>query len=404
MKFKKLTIGNICDFIGGSQPPKSEFSSNSLDGYIRLIQTRDYRTSEYLTYIPEKYAKKKCDVDDIMIGRYGPPIFQIFRGLKGAYNVALMKAVPKEGVDKEFLYYVLKQNAIFEYVDKLSPRTGGQTGVDLVSLNRYPVFLPENIVDQQKIIKPLVLIDKKIEINKSINLEIENFINLIYPYWFLQFNFPNLEGKPYVLSGGSLVFNSLVKKDIPQNWEVVQIKDILDKAPAVDKISAKDYLDKGTIPVIDQSQSFIAGFTNNHNAKILPHDAHIIFGDHTRAVKLANFAYARGADGTQVLASKNNRVPNYLLYNIVKNIDLSNFGYARHYKFLKETQCIIPDEVTAQKFNQLVSPLYEKIKSNILFNIELERIRDSLLPMLVNGQISIRSAEELIAKTFEQNE
>gem|GEM_PF-3621833 len=315
-----------------------------------------------------------------------------------------MKAVPKEGVDKEFLYYVLKQNAIFEYVDKLSPRTGGQTGVDLVSLNRYPVFLPENIVDQQKIIKPLVLIDKKIEINKSINLEIENFINLIYQYWFLQFNFPNLEGKPYVLSGGSLVFNSLVKKDIPQNWEVVQIKDILDKAPAVDKISAKDYLDKGTIPVIDQSQSFIAGFTNNHNAKILPHDAHIIFGDHTRAVKLANFAYARGADGTQVLASKNNRVPNYLLYNIVKNIDLSNFGYARHYKFLKETQCIIPDEVTAQKFNQLVSPLYEKIKLNILFNIELERIRDSLLPMLVNGQISIRSAEKLIAKTFEQNE
>ena len=66
-----------------------------------------------------------------MIGRYGPPIFQICRGLKGAYNVALLKAKPKKGIDREFLFYFLKQNAVFQYVDSLSPRTGGKQALIL---------------------------------------------------------------------------------------------------------------------------------------------------------------------------------------------------------------------------------------------------------------------------------
>jgi type I restriction enzyme, S subunit len=105
MKVNHLMVKDICDFIGGSQPPKSDFIHEPRDGYVRLIQTRDYKTDAFPTYIPEKSTKKLCDANDIMIGRYGPPIFQICRGLKGAYNVALMKAQPKKGVDSEFLYY-----------------------------------------------------------------------------------------------------------------------------------------------------------------------------------------------------------------------------------------------------------------------------------------------------------
>ena len=95
-----LRVEDICDFIGGSQPAKSEFINEPREGYVRLIQTRDYKTDAFPTYIPEKSTRKFCDEDDVMIGRYGPPIFQICRGLKGAYNVALLKAKPKKGIEK----------------------------------------------------------------------------------------------------------------------------------------------------------------------------------------------------------------------------------------------------------------------------------------------------------------
>ncbi len=185
-----LRIEDVCDFVGGSQPPKADFIFEPREGYVRLIQTRDYKTDSFVTYIPEHSTQKFCDEKDIMIGRYGPPIFQICRGLNGAYNVALLKAKPKNNIDREYLYYFLKQESVFQYVDKLSARTGGQTGVDLVSLNKYPIRLPENIEDQKKLVAILYTIDAKIELNNRINAELEAIAKTLYDYWFVQFDFP----------------------------------------------------------------------------------------------------------------------------------------------------------------------------------------------------------------------
>lgn len=73
---------------------------------------RDYKTDAFPTYIPISSTKKFCDEFDIMIGRYGPPIFQICRGLKGAYNVALLKVIPKEGVSRDF-YTIFWSKTLF---------------------------------------------------------------------------------------------------------------------------------------------------------------------------------------------------------------------------------------------------------------------------------------------------
>ena len=89
-------LGDVCEFVGGSQPPKSVFTKTKSADNIRLIQIRDYKSDNHVVYIPRAQAKRFCSVDDVMIGRYGPPLFQILRGLEGAYNVALMKAVPDE--------------------------------------------------------------------------------------------------------------------------------------------------------------------------------------------------------------------------------------------------------------------------------------------------------------------
>ena len=389
MKVNDLRIEDVCDFVGGSQPPKSGFVSTPKDGYVRLIQIRDYKSDTFPTYIPTDSTKKFCDKNDIMIGRYGPPIFQICRGLTGAYNVALLKAKPKMCINREYLYYFLKQDAVFQYVDKLSARTGGQTGVDLVSLNKYPICLPEDIQDQKNLVSVLSAIDAKINCNNRINAELEAMAKTLFDYWFVQFDFPDANGKPYKSSGGKMVYNSTLKREIPAGWADVIIEDVLGKVPTTTKIMNKNILKIGAIPVIDQSQSYICGFTDDKLSLVVPTQPHVVFGDHTRAIKLVNFSYARGADGTQILVSKSQRMPGYLMYQAISDIDLSSYGYARHFKFLKESKIVLPEERLAQKYQEVVTPWFEKTRGSIFENLELSRLRDWLLPMLMNGQVTM---------------
>ena len=140
--WEAATIGDVAQFFGGSQPPKSTFKRSSSKGYIRLIQIRDYKTSEHAVYIPEFLARKRCNTDDIMIGRYGPPIFQILRGIEGAYNVALVRVEPNSRIDREFFFNILRQEKLFQLVDALSRRSSGQTGIEMPALKAFDLPLP----------------------------------------------------------------------------------------------------------------------------------------------------------------------------------------------------------------------------------------------------------------------
>mgnify|MGYP000294106415 FL=1 len=136
--WEKCLFQDICTVIGGSQPSKNYFVYELEEGYIRLIQIRDYKSDKFTTFIPKELARRFCNKSDIMIGRYEPPIFQILRGLEVAYNVALMKAEPNlEKIDKEFLFYYLQSPHLFNYVEAASQRTAGQDGVKKELLNTY---------------------------------------------------------------------------------------------------------------------------------------------------------------------------------------------------------------------------------------------------------------------------
>lgn len=139
--FPCYTVGEVIDFQGGSQPDKKYFEYESTPDNIRLIQIRDYKSNKYITYIPKAMAKRFCTADDIMIGRYGPPIFQILKGIEGAFNVALMKATPKRG-NREFIRQFLKQDCLLEYLEGLSKRTAGQDGIQMDKLKAYPFPYP----------------------------------------------------------------------------------------------------------------------------------------------------------------------------------------------------------------------------------------------------------------------
>ncbi|WP_092079902.1 restriction endonuclease subunit S [Desulfuromonas thiophila] len=146
------SLGDVCRFEGGSQPPKSTFSATFKEGYIRLIQIRDYKSDKHIVFIPKEKAKRFCSSSDVMIGRYGPPVFQILRGLEGAYNVALMKATPNEEfITKDFLFKFLSSPPIQKYVIDLSSRAAGQSGLNKATLEPYPISFP-SLPEQKRIV------------------------------------------------------------------------------------------------------------------------------------------------------------------------------------------------------------------------------------------------------------
>lgn len=248
------------------------------------------------------------------------------------------------------------------------------------------LYLPE-YEQQVQIGDMLFSMEQKIQLNNRIIGELEAMAKTIYDYWFVHFDFPNAEGKPYRTSGGALEYNEQLKREIPKGWEASTIGAFLDKVPNTTRIQSSEYLNDGTLPVIDQSTEYIAGYSNDLSAKITTNNGAIVFGDHTRIVKYICFDFARGADGTQVLITNNEKkMPQLLFHQVVKNIDLSSYGYARHFKFLKDSLLIVPLEEQASLYEKATKSMFITIKQKIFENLELTKLRDWLLPMLMNGQ------------------
>jgi type I restriction enzyme S subunit len=186
--WKTKKLGDVCKFQGGAQPPKSIFSTICKENYVRLIQIRDYKSDNHVVFIPKDKARRFCTKEDVMIGRYGPPVFQILRGLEGAYNVALMKATPDESqLLKDFLFYFLKTPRVQSYVINLSARAAGQSGLNKETIEPYLIPIPP-LPEQKRIV---VILDEAFEgIDRAIaNTEknlansgelFENYLNAIF--------------------------------------------------------------------------------------------------------------------------------------------------------------------------------------------------------------------------------
>lgn len=171
------------------------------------------------------------------------------------------------------------------------------------------------------------------------------------------------------------------------DWEKVKIGDILGKAPTSAKLQKSEYLEEGTYPVIDQGKEYIAGYTNKQEAVIADNLPLTVFGDHTRAVKLAHDPFARGADGTQIVVS--DILPPYYLYQTIKDLPLSNEHYARHFKLLKATEIAQPPENILSEFEEKVEPIFKLINMLTKRNRNLAKARDLLLPRLMSGEIKV---------------
>ena len=152
--WETVKLGDVCDFEGGSQPPKKEFVYEEQDGYVRFIQIRDFKSDKNLTYIPIAKKNRLCVDEDILIGRYGASVGQIHRGLAGAYNVALMKTIPNaDRLSKGWLYAYLNSSLFQKPLLEVSKRSA-QNGFSKDEISDFNLPLPP-LSEQQRIVDKL---------------------------------------------------------------------------------------------------------------------------------------------------------------------------------------------------------------------------------------------------------
>ena len=147
-----MRLCDVCDFQGGSQPPKNEWSFEQKDGYIRMLQIRDFTQTRNVEkeYIKLTSSTKTCVTEDILIARYGASIGKILTGLSGAYNVAIMKTIPNEGIlNKSYLKYYLLSNYFQNGINSVGARAA-QAGFNKEDLSK--LYIPVVSLVQQKLI------------------------------------------------------------------------------------------------------------------------------------------------------------------------------------------------------------------------------------------------------------
>ena len=320
-----------------------------------------------------------------------------------AHNTALFIKDFK-GNNPKYLYYLLKNlhlDNTFEKGSSVIP------SLDRNLVHSLVVPFHKDINDQRKIVTVLSAIDRKIELNRQINDNLEAMAKQLYDYWFVQFDFPNKEGKPYKSSGGAMVWNEKLKREIPEGWyaeNICKIANILSggtPSKAVD-----EYWNNGTIPFFgptDCNGSVFQIKTADHiTQKGLEHCASSLFEEGIVIIT------ARGSIGKLIivgtpmamnqscyaLQSKEGEYE-YLYFLTTQLIDcLKAKGSGSVFKSIiasdieHSTLCVATENVVSD-FCKKVKPLFEKLKANTIEIAELTKQRDELLPLLMNGQAMV---------------
>jgi type I restriction enzyme S subunit len=242
-------------------------------------------------------------------------------------------------------------------------------------IRRIALYLPERRV-QEATIDVLSAYDDLIENNRRRIELLEDAARQLYREWFVRLRFPGRE-------------HTRIINGVPKGWCTERVGNVLAKIESKKKIPKETYLLEGSIPCVDQSAEFIGGFTEDEDAVYSRPLPIIVFGDHTRVLKFVNFPFARGADGTQVIYPNTDGISSEYLYLSLKEIDLSNYFYARHFKFLKEKEFLLPEASLVREFTTFARPCFEQVQTLRLQKQKLRAARDLLLPRLMSGEIAV---------------
>lgn len=277
--------------------------------------------------------------------------------------------------DRGYIYWLMRTR---DYQRTIANTSTGSTVHHTSPSKIYDYeFETSDKATQHRIATTLSCYDSLIEnYQKQIKL-LEESAQRLYKEWFIDLRFPGHE-------------NVQIVDGVPEGWEKKKVGDLISKVRRTKQVSANNYLNYGCIPVIDQSRNYIAGYTNDIESLVEVTIPYIVFGDHTRVLKYVPFSFAKGADGTQLIMSNDlERMPQSLFYNSLIEIDLSNYSYARHFKYLKEESILVPPKDIAQRYDKIVSQYCQSIQKSRDQIRHLTEARDRLLPKLMSGELRV---------------
>jgi len=376
-------IRDLCDVSRGSSPRPIADQRYFQDGHIPWIKIADatksgkylYKTKEYVNAYGASFSRL-LPAGTIIVAASGTLGYTQILGVPGCAHDGWLILTNLRNFDSDYAYYVLQQMQRHFYN---SAYGAAIQNINTEILRETEIPCPP-LHTQRKIGAVLSAYDDMIENNARRIKILEEMAQSLYREWFVKFRFPGHQHAR---------FTDSPLGPIPEGWEAVKVGDILKKVKRGDKIQKQDYAAEGLIPVVDQGKEFIGGYTDNAESLISYDLPLIIFGDHTRVLKFIDFPFACGADGTQLLKSDDERMPMTLFYYALLSIDLSDFAYARHFKFLKEEALALPAKSIADRFDQFVSPLRDQTRSLMQKNTTLRRTRDLLLPRLISGEVDV---------------
>ena len=347
----------------------------------------------------------KCDGENVITGRYGT-IGEVFyhKGKCWPLNTALYVSDFK-GNNAKYIYYLLKC-----FLKKSADGKDKSTvpGVDRNVLHQMKVPFCKNIPTQKQIIKALETVDRKIELNKQINDNLAAMIKTIYEYWFVQFEFPDENGMPYKSSGGKMVWNEQLKKEIPIGWKSTKLSDLFQLKSGY-SFSSQSFEGDGKYKILTisnvqdygislNSTNYLSNIPENMPSYCLLKEKDILMSLTGNVARVGiMFAHNCLLNQRVALAEPLNKTLNTYIYCLLKSD-----GIRKRYEAIangSSQQNLSPIEATnisiayepeiSTAFSKLCSEYLDAIVLNLKENEELNSLRDWLLPMLMNGQATI---------------
>lgn len=327
----------------------------------------------------EKYSyPKKGDILISAAGTIGKTV--IFDGEDSYFQDSNIVWIENDEskVTNQFLYYFLQTNPFIT--------TNGSTIKRLYNDNLRDTKIPNvpSIQQQNQITDILGTLDQKIQINNQINQELEAMAKTLYDYWFVQFDFPDPNGKPYKSSGGKMVYHPDLKREIPEGWGVEKLSHFLTIKNGKDH----KHLQDGKFAVYGSGgiMRTVADYLYSGESILFP-----------RKGTLNNVMYVNEkfwTVDTMFYSEVNKNTSALYVFYSVKDIDFNKLNTGTGVpsmtsSILYDLNIIVPEENILEKFNTVVKRNYETIKLNNIQNQELTQLRDWLLPMLMNGQVKV---------------
>jgi len=385
-----ISLGDYCEFVNGGAWKQDEYDevghpvvqvSNIKSDTFELSGQKFLRHESF-----ERYKKHQIRNGDLIIATVGSHPSQPSAAGRAAVanekidgmllnqNAVLIRSNSPDLV-QGYLCLIGRSPDFQHFVQHAGKGAANQVRIAIGAVKSFEFELPST-EQQIKTAQIIEAYDDLIENNRRRIALLEQAARLLYREWFVHFRFPGHETAKFV-------------DGLPEGWESKQVKDLLSRLKAKPKVRKDEYETTGLYPCVDQGQSFVGGYTDKHEAIYRDELPLIVFGDHTRSLKYIDFPFARGADGTQIIQSNHDRLSQPLFYFALINVDLSNYAYARHFKFLKDQEIIIPDEAVGLKFTEVVEDSFAQIK-NLRGQIDqLTSARDLLLPRLMDGRLPV---------------